>query len=70
MVRHRSVLARGRFRVPKMTARQTTQYYIVNRALDAATNFGVETASRERLLLLVGEITGAMRALRDTLGEK
>lgn len=69
MVR-RSVLARNRFREPKMTAHQRHQFYIVNRALDASTEFGVEMASRERLLVLVGEITGALRALKETIFEK
>lgn len=67
MVRHRSVLARARFREPKLTPRQRQQYHIVNVALDKGAEFGVETASRERLLMLVGELTGALRALRDTI---
>jgi hypothetical protein len=64
------VLARNRFREPKLTVRQRQQYALVNRALDAATEFGIESASRERLLTLVGELTGTLRAIREGIVER
>lgn len=59
-----------RFHFPKLTEQQLRLFSTVNRALDSATEFGIETASRERLLMLTGELIGALRALKEMICEK
>jgi hypothetical protein len=64
---------RGRrpaFRVPRLSERETQQLIAVNRVLDVLTEFGLETASRERLLMLVGEAVGALRVVKDNIGRR
>ena len=53
--------------MPKLTEKQKQQLAIITQGLDVTTDFGIESSSRERLLVVVGQIVGVLRVLRDTL---
>lgn len=56
------------FRVRPLTEKERGYISIINEGLDAATEFGVEHASREQLLTRVGELTAILRLLRNRIG--
>lgn len=54
-------------RVNNWTEKQKQQLGLISDALDSATEFGMESASRERLLIRLGEITSVLRLLRQSV---
>lgn len=66
-MRIRTIRRRRGLHVPKLTDKERGQLSIINAALDALTEFGLETASHGRLLQVCGEATMALRLLKARL---
>lgn len=61
-------LGAAKFRMRSLTPHEHEQAAILYEALDASSEFGLETASRERLLVRLGELTALLRLLRNRVG--